>query len=245
MSGEVELIFLERRGDRWQFKTKPHGRFDKMWGAMSYINAFNTKIVRFTPGSGYMHIKQCYEVSEEGMWFLRPHFANWDEMLKNGNPKHTEEEVCAKCGVDGFDDLNECDTCHQIFCSGCFSEHRYNELKQESNYNYKYTWEFVNGGGNDEIHNFFRNFGGSYSFRYGQRREYTSGYVPPNPSVSKSVREAFSLLGLEHTANADQIKKAFRSKAKVMHPDTGGNVNDMAKLSNAKDVALQHAERQF
>jgi hypothetical protein len=48
-------------------------------------------------------------------------------------------------------------------------------------------------------------------------------------------------LGVERTASAQQIDEAFRSRAKLAHPDSGGSHEQMARLSAARERAL--AER--
>lgn len=50
-------------------------------------------------------------------------------------------------------------------------------------------------------------------------------------------------LGVMPTANADQIKTAYREKAKHCHPDHGGSSEAMAALNNAYEVALNQNGR--
>ena len=46
------------------------------------------------------------------------------------------------------------------------------------------------------------------------------------------------VLGVSPSATADEIKKAFRAKAKTAHPDVGGSHDRMAALEAAKQAAL-------
>jgi len=46
-------------------------------------------------------------------------------------------------------------------------------------------------------------------------------------------RTALFVLGLKEDATLDEIKRAYRAKAKVMHPDKGGKESDFIKLADA------------
>jgi curved DNA-binding protein CbpA len=45
--------------------------------------------------------------------------------------------------------------------------------------------------------------------------------------------EAYSILGVPSSATADELKKAYRKKAMVHHPDKGGNAEEFKKVNNA------------
>lgn len=51
---------------------------------------------------------------------------------------------------------------------------------------------------------------------------------------------ALHLLGLDGTANPDDIKKQYRTLAKQHHPDVGGDVEQFKKISAAYRVLTQH-----
>lgn len=51
------------------------------------------------------------------------------------------------------------------------------------------------------------------------------------------VREFYSVLGLEtDSPTAEEVKAAFREKAKKMHPDQGGDPEEFQKLKQAYDI---------
>jgi curved DNA-binding protein CbpA len=45
----------------------------------------------------------------------------------------------------------------------------------------------------------------------------------------------YEILGVEINTSAEGIKKAFKAKSKVAHPDHGGNVEDFDALKKAYD----------
>ena len=68
-------------------------------------------------------------------------------------------------------------------------------------------------------------------------RQTFKGFVAlPAPADAKPWRE---VLGLTGPVTAEQVKAAYREKAKSAHPDTGGSREQMAALSRARDEALQ------
>ncbi len=63
--------------------------------------------------------------------------------------------------------------------------------------------------------------------------------VEPKPlSASASREELFDLLGLEPTATADEIRKAYRKLAKIYHPDL--NPGDEAAAQQFKAIDEAH-----
>jgi hypothetical protein len=47
------------------------------------------------------------------------------------------------------------------------------------------------------------------------------------------------VLGLARTASPDEIRVAYRDKARAAHPDAGGSADQMARLNRARDEALK------
>ena len=47
------------------------------------------------------------------------------------------------------------------------------------------------------------------------------------------------VLGVSRSATRDDVEAAYRKKAKTAHPDTGGSVEAMQKLSEAREAALR------
>lgn len=52
--------------------------------------------------------------------------------------------------------------------------------------------------------------------------------------------KAFSVLGLNSSADSKQIERKFKSLARKCHPDHGGTDKSMAELNEARSVALEH-----
>lgn len=61
----------------------------------------------------------------------------------------------------------------------------------------------------------------------------------PPPSESKPWWE---VLGTERTANAADVERAWRRKARDHHPDHGGTDAQMAEINAARDAAMREAQ---
>jgi DnaJ-class molecular chaperone len=58
-----------------------------------------------------------------------------------------------------------------------------------------------------------------------------------------TVIEYYRLLGIQTGADADEIKKAFREKAKMYHPDLNhepGAEEDFIRIHTAYEIAMAH-----
>ncbi len=53
----------------------------------------------------------------------------------------------------------------------------------------------------------------------------------------------YDILGVQKTATPDEIKKAFRAKARKVHPDAGGNEEDFKKVNEAYEVLSDPKKR--
>jgi hypothetical protein len=60
-----------------------------------------------------------------------------------------------------------------------------------------------------------------------------AGYAALPPSAE----DWWLVLGVSQDATPEQIEAAFLARARVAHPDAGGNHHDMAKLSEARVIA--------
>lgn len=53
----------------------------------------------------------------------------------------------------------------------------------------------------------------------------------------------YEMLGVKTDASDEEIRKAFRAKAHMVHPDKGGNEEDFKRLNEAKAILLDRARR--
>jgi len=65
------------------------------------------------------------------------------------------------------------------------------------------------------------------------------GDIPPEPPPSQAphspgdLEVCYKILGLSPSASWDEIEKAYRKKAKLHHPDHGGDADAMKALNDA------------
>ncbi len=65
-------------------------------------------------------------------------------------------------------------------------------------------------------------------------RELRGDPLPPEPKASSENMEIYyRLLGISPSAGWKEIEKAYRAKAKVHHPDVGGDKDAMRALNEA------------
>lgn len=55
----------------------------------------------------------------------------------------------------------------------------------------------------------------------------------------------YKILGVPRTATADEIKKAFRKKARTAHPDAGGNEEEFKQINEAYEVLSDDKKRKL
>lgn len=55
----------------------------------------------------------------------------------------------------------------------------------------------------------------------------------------------YDILGVSVDATLDEIKKAYRTKSKTMHPDRGGNEQEFAELTEAYEILSDTEKRSF
>ncbi|WP_148595625.1 J domain-containing protein [Aquisphaera giovannonii] len=66
-------------------------------------------------------------------------------------------------------------------------------------------------------------------------RAIAASWAPGGPDA------AFRLLGVLPVASLDEIKSAYRSKARQLHPDRGGDHDSMVRLNAAYEAAVAYA----
>lgn len=74
----------------------------------------------------------------------------------------------------------------------------------------------------------------------------TAGGGASNPKVRRAARSAakgwWDILGVKPDASEDEIKRAYRAKAKAAHPDAGGSKDEMAELNAARRAAAMRGQ---
>lgn len=58
-----------------------------------------------------------------------------------------------------------------------------------------------------------------------------------------AVRDLYDILGVDHNADQDSIKRAYRRKARELHPDAGGDEDGFKELTTAYEVLRNPATR--
>ena len=58
----------------------------------------------------------------------------------------------------------------------------------------------------------------------------------PRKGTSSADNEYYEVLGVKSTASANQIKKAYRDKARILHPDKGGDEEQFKRLVHAYEI---------
>ena len=62
------------------------------------------------------------------------------------------------------------------------------------------------------------------------------------PTADRSVTSAFQALGLDAGASQDEVRNAYRSQVKDVHPDSGGTEAEFKQLQDAYTTAKEHAD---
>ena len=81
----------------------------------------------------------------------------------------------------------------------------------------------------------------SFSFFNSMSSSFGYRQLPPGPTTGGGGH--YKVLGVERAATAKTIRQAFRTKAKDMHPDRGGDPEAFKKLANAYDVLSTPSKR--
>lgn len=84
---------------------------------------------------------------------------------------------------------------------------------------------------------------GIESWGVGEAHDHYVGFkaLPENGS-NTSYQAWYETLGISQSANAFQIKEAYRAQAKKAHPDAGGSIDDWNKLTKAYEQAINQLQ---
>ncbi len=52
------------------------------------------------------------------------------------------------------------------------------------------------------------------------------------------IMDIYTIIGAKKSDDIDKIKKLYRIKARELHPDKGGNINDFIKLKELFDTIM-------
>lgn len=61
--------------------------------------------------------------------------------------------------------------------------------------------------------------------------------------MGKKEKDLYKILGISKKATAEEIKKAYREKAKELHPDKGGDEEDFKELNEAYEILSDEEKR--
>jgi hypothetical protein len=76
----------------------------------------------------------------------------------------------------------------------------------------------------------------------GRRLPFETPAVDRPTAAPDPVSEAFAELGLDPGADEDAVRRAYRDRAKEVHPDAGGDEAEFKRVQEAYATARTHAE---
>ncbi|HET8910758.1 MAG TPA: J domain-containing protein [Ktedonobacteraceae bacterium] len=225
---EVELMSLKKvSSDRWEFCVKPHSSFVQIFLHLAEKGIFAAGYVVATG-----KYRPDYRINDEGMWLLSHCFSNWEEMFQKATQKSPWEEQWQK---------------------------KTEEQAEKHHSTYAFRQEYGSFTGNpsaqsgptiDELRELLRwmregtSFFSGDPFRMGHFWTDSNQKPPEQPSFESPTTypEAMRILGLSslgRDATQEEVKKAFRQKAKTTHPDAGGSEAAFVQLNAAYQLALK------
>jgi DnaJ family protein A protein 2 len=69
--------------------------------------------------------------------------------------------------------------------------------------------------------------------------------MPIYRQAAVDTTKLYEILGVPKTADANEIKKAFRKLALKHHPDKGGDVDKFKELSGAAEILMDDEKRKI
>ncbi|SNZ04613.1 DnaJ domain-containing protein [Natronoarchaeum philippinense] len=76
----------------------------------------------------------------------------------------------------------------------------------------------------------------------GSRLPFETPTVDADPDIDHSVASAFAALGVPASADAEEVRRAYRRRIKDAHPDQGGDEAEFRRIRDAYDTAREHAD---
>ena len=73
--------------------------------------------------------------------------------------------------------------------------------------------------------------------------EFATARLPSGDDATEAEPPAYAVLGVDKDASEQEIKEAYRERAKETHSDTGGNTETFKRVKRAKEKLLSGGER--
>lgn len=182
--------------------------------------------------------------------------------------KHRQERAFQKCEncQKPCATLTPCPFCEKKLCIDCLALHRaydeiygnfsYDARREYGSYSHTDTWadEQAEPFTAEELDRIWEHLTGTRPGSNPFTRKNASGWgtgsdgtswthtkTPTGSELPTNSIQAFRILGIAPTADAEKIKKAYITLIRKYHPDTGGDEAKSKQINVARDLAMQYA----